>query len=98
VLRERGIDIAGWQSKHFGKFARRRFDFVITLCDRVREVCPEFPGGPQAVHWSTPDPGLAGDNDEATYATFQRTAADLENRIRFLLSVIDSPRRSPAHA
>ncbi len=98
VLCERGIDISEWQSKHLGKFARRRFDFVITLCDRVREICPEFPGGPETVHWSTADPGLEGDNDDATYAAFERTADDLEQRIRFLLSVIDTPQRSYAHA
>ena len=33
-----------------------RFDVVITLCDRVREVCPDFPSPPELVHWSMPDP------------------------------------------
>src|SRR5918995_5612533 len=46
VMRERGIDIAGRCSKHLSEFAGERFDYVISLCDRVREVCPEFPGGP----------------------------------------------------
>ena len=44
VMRARGVDIAGRRSKHLREFADRRFDYVISLCDRVREVCPEFPG------------------------------------------------------
>ena len=100
VMRERGSDISARRSKHLDEFTRRRFDFVITLCDRVREACPEFPGMPEAIHWSIPDPGLEGDSDEASYPAFERTARELETRIRFLLSVIhDIPRRSSqAHA
>src|SRR5215218_10178306 len=39
VMRERGIDLAGRRSKHLSEFTGRRFDYVISLCDRVREVC-----------------------------------------------------------
>ena len=56
VMRDRGIDISRRRSKHSSEFADRRFDYVITLCDRVREVCPEFPGVPEPIHWSVPDP------------------------------------------
>ncbi|MBI5283577.1 MAG: ArsR family transcriptional regulator [Chloroflexi bacterium] len=88
VMRERGIDISSKGSKPLSKFARRRFDYVVTLCDRVREVCPEFPGGPERIHWSVADPALEGDTDEERYLAFQRTAAEIENRVRFLLYVI----------
>jgi ArsR family transcriptional regulator, arsenate/arsenite/antimonite-responsive transcriptional repressor / arsenate reductase (thioredoxin) len=88
VLAERGIDIRDRSSKHLDRFVRRRFDHVITLCDRVREVCPDFPGAPDAVHWSIPDPGLEGDSDAATYPAFVRTADELETRIGFLLPAI----------
>ena len=44
---EHGIDLAGHRSKHLSVFAEQRFDRVISLCDRVREVCPEFPGRPR---------------------------------------------------
>jgi hypothetical protein len=54
----------------------------------VREVCPEFPGGPERVHWSIADPGLEGDTDEESYPAFRRTAAEIENRIQFMLHVI----------
>jgi ArsR family transcriptional regulator, arsenate/arsenite/antimonite-responsive transcriptional repressor / arsenate reductase (thioredoxin) len=95
-MRERGIDISAKRSKHFKEFTRRRFDLVITLCDRVREVCPEFPGPPEAIHWSIPDPGLEGETDRESYPSFKRTAGELETRIRVLLSVIDhTPRRRP---
>ena len=43
VMAERGIDIARRPTKSLRLFSRTRFDRVITLCDKVREVCPEFP-------------------------------------------------------
>jgi ArsR family transcriptional regulator, arsenate/arsenite/antimonite-responsive transcriptional repressor / arsenate reductase (thioredoxin) len=91
VMQERGIDLAGQRSKHLGVFADTRFHWVITLCDRVREVCPEFPGGPEAIHWSIPDPAATDEDDEATYPAFQQTAAELETRIGFLLAVLSNP-------
>ena len=91
AMRERGIDLAGQQSKHLGVFAETPFDWVITLCDRVREVCPEFPGRPEAIHWSIPDPAANRADDEAIYPAFQRTAAELDTRIGFLLAVLGNP-------
>lgn len=35
VMAEHGIDIAGRPTKHLDRFARTRFDRVITLCDKV---------------------------------------------------------------
>jgi ArsR family transcriptional regulator, arsenate/arsenite/antimonite-responsive transcriptional repressor / arsenate reductase (thioredoxin) len=85
VMESRGIDIAGRSSKHLDEFTGRRFDHVITLCDRVREVCPEFPGTPDRVHWSVPDPARADDGD----AAFERTADELATRIGFLIEAIE---------
>lgn len=90
VLAERGIDIRDRRAKHLGEFARRRFDYVVSLCDRVREVCPEFPGGPEAVHWSIPDPSTAGATDAESYPAFVGTAREIEWRVEFLLARIDS--------
>jgi protein-tyrosine-phosphatase len=89
VMAERGIDIADRRSKHLDKFVGRRFDYVVSLCDRVREVCPEFPHHPDLIHWSIPDPAREGDSDEQTYPGFERTAAELATRIAFLLELID---------
>jgi ArsR family transcriptional regulator, arsenate/arsenite/antimonite-responsive transcriptional repressor / arsenate reductase (thioredoxin) len=88
VMRERGIDIAGRRTKQLGKFTGRRFHYVISLCDRVREICPEFPGAPQAIHWSIPDPAREPGTDDETLRAFEHTAAELETRIGFLLEAI----------
>jgi protein-tyrosine-phosphatase len=44
VMREWGVDIGDRRAKHMYEFLGKRFDYVITLRDRVRELCPEFPG------------------------------------------------------
>jgi protein-tyrosine-phosphatase/DNA-binding transcriptional ArsR family regulator len=88
VMRERGIDISGRRSKHLSEFAGRRVDYVISLCDRVRELCPDFPGAPEAIHWSIPDPARDPGSDDETLSAFERTAAELETRIGFLIGAI----------
>lgn len=88
------LDLAGHRSKHLNVFAGKRFDWVISLCDRVREVCPKFPGQPETVHWSIANP-VTGEPDDVTYPLFERTAAELKTRIGFLLAVLcDSHRET----
>jgi protein-tyrosine-phosphatase/DNA-binding transcriptional ArsR family regulator len=87
VMRSYGIDLTGRRSKHLNEFTRRRFDHVITLCDKIREICPEFPGGPEAIHWSIPDPAAEGAS-RASYPAFRAVAADLHTRIAFLARAI----------
>src|SRR5205807_8248839 len=65
VMAEHGVDIGGRPTKSLTRFTRNRFDRVITLCDKVREICPDFPGAPIAAHWSIADPAAAGDSDSA---------------------------------
>jgi protein-tyrosine-phosphatase/DNA-binding transcriptional ArsR family regulator len=89
VMRARGVDLGGRRSKHLSTFAGERFDYVISLCDRVREVCPEFPGGPELIHWSIPDPAREPGDDEDTLPAFERMADELATRIAFLLERIE---------
>jgi protein-tyrosine-phosphatase/DNA-binding transcriptional ArsR family regulator len=91
VMAERGIDIAGRPSTSLRRFARSRFGHVITLCDKVREVCPELPGNPVTAHWSMPDPAAEGDADES-YPAFVRTADELEDRIELLIAQLATER------
>jgi protein-tyrosine-phosphatase len=92
VMASRGIDIADRPTKPLTKFVRNRFDRVVTLCDKVREVCPEFPGAPVASHWSIPDPAASGD--------FEGVADEIEARVALLLADLagDQRERSVARA
>ncbi len=87
MAEEYGLDLTGQTSKPLDVFTDQPFDWVISLCDRVREVCPEFPGRPEVIHWSLANPAT-GEPDHVTYLLFQRTAADLATRIAFLLVTI----------
>ena len=99
VMKRRGIDISGNRTKHLDVFAAKRFDVVVTLCDRIREVCPDFPSCPDLVHWSIADPALEGQNNRATLPAFERLATDLEWRVGFLLRQIEDTRnRRPTNA
>jgi protein-tyrosine-phosphatase len=89
VMRERGMDIGDRRAKHLSEFAEQRFDHVVSLCDRVREVCPDFLGHPAVAHWSIPDPAGEAVADEQSYAAFVRTADELNTRIQFLLYAIE---------
>lgn len=77
VMAARGIDIGAARPKHLDEFTGDRFDRVITLCDRVKEVCPAFPGHARPTHWSLAEPVSLPD--------FERTADELAERIDFLL-------------
>jgi ArsR family transcriptional regulator, arsenate/arsenite/antimonite-responsive transcriptional repressor / arsenate reductase (thioredoxin) len=80
VMGARGLDLGGARSKHLDEFDGQSFDRVVTLCDRVREVCPDYPG---AVHWSIPDPARDP-------SLFEPVADELDERIGFLLHTVRS--------
>lgn len=88
-----GIDISDHRTKHLDAFLDHRFDRVVTLCDKVREVCPEYPGGVEPVHWSVTDPGHGEPDDERSFPAFRRTAARLDTRVRFLLAALTTDRQ-----
>jgi protein-tyrosine-phosphatase len=90
-----GLELAAHEPQSFDKFSGRRFDWVISLCDRVREVCPEFHGGPHVVHWSIANPAT-GEPDDVTYPLFQQAAAELATRIDFLLAALADRPPAPA--
>jgi len=83
VLRDEfGVDLAGQRPRHLDTVADRRFDHVITLCDKAREACPEFPHHPRRRHWSIPDPAAAREPGDRA---FRLTAAEIDTRVRHLL-------------
>jgi protein-tyrosine-phosphatase len=89
ALADLGIDTGQQQAKHLDAFRGQAFDYIVTVCDRVREVCPVFPDDPERIHWSVPDPTAVEDDAEIEYRVFTRTAQELVTRIRYLLTLIN---------
>lgn len=86
---EYDIDLSGARPQPLAAVARRRFDCVITLCDKVREYAHNH-DLTTTMHWSLPDPSAAG----AGYPEFRRVANELSSRVDFFLPVLSAgPRR-----
>jgi protein-tyrosine-phosphatase/DNA-binding transcriptional ArsR family regulator len=82
---ELGIDLGDQRPRHLDSMTRRRFDYVITLCDKVREVHPRFDSRPRLLHWSLPDPLDDADGRSDLGEAVSRTITDLDTRIQHLL-------------
>jgi len=87
---EFGIDVSGQQPRHLDTVAGRRFDQVITLCDKAREARLDFSHHPRRSHWSIPDPARASDAGQAGYSVFRHLAADIDLRVRHQVSALTS--------
>ena len=92
TMEARKIELSGQRSKHLDEFLSQQFDYVITVCDNARETCPIFPGAPERIHWSIPDPSSVEGDEAQRGAAFERAADDLLTRIRYLLSLLQRRR------
>jgi len=86
-----GIDIRGQQSKHLHEFDGQAFDYVITVCDRAREICPVFPGDGAQMHWGYVDPTKIDDTSER-HRAFDQIARQLSTRIEYFLASLPERR------
>jgi protein-tyrosine-phosphatase len=90
-----GIDISQQSSKPVEAFQDQSFQYIVTVCDHMREVCPSFVGDPDLIHWSLPDPVEAEGTEEERYRAFEQTAQTLLTRTRALFAVMTHARKAP---
>jgi arsenate reductase (thioredoxin) len=81
VLAEAGIDSSWARSKSVTEYLGQRFDYVVTVCDEARQVCPVFPGVHESLHWGYEDPAEAEGTEEERLAVFRRFFVQLGERI-----------------
>lgn len=93
VMEHLDIDMSRAHPKHFDEFRGQHFDTIVTVCDRVREVCPVFPDDPERIHWSFPDPALVDGPEEARHHAFELTSLQLTTRIRLLITLLEREHR-----
>jgi arsenate reductase len=93
VLEEKfGIDTSTLHPKSMRGMIDEQFDLVITVCDRIAERCPVFPGDPERIHWSFEDPLLQPDAESQRRAC-EHVANALTGRLRIWMSLPDVRRR-----
>jgi arsenate reductase len=93
VLEEAGIDTSFARSKSVEGYLGQSFDYVITVCDQARQVCPVFPGAHESLHWGFEDPAEATGTEEERLAVFRRVFVEIGERVsRFAMLT----RRQPA--
>ena len=91
VMDEAGMDISSYRSKHLDELRGIDFNYVITVCDHARQVCPVFPAQTNSIHHRFDDPSelarKAGTEQEAI-AHYRRVRDEIkafvENLPKFL--------------
>ena len=56
VMAEAGVDISRHESQLVTDLPTAEFDYVVTVCGRAHESCPQFPGKAKVLHVGFDDP------------------------------------------
>ena len=87
VLADSGIDASWARSKSVDEYRGQTFDYVITVCDQARQVCPVFPGVHESLHWGYEDPAEAEGTEEERLEVFRRVFIGLGQRIAMFIPI-----------
>jgi arsenate reductase (thioredoxin) len=73
VMKEIGIDISANRPKSVDLYLQDSFDYVITVCDNAKEMCPFFSGKVgQRLHIGFEDPAAARGNEEEILLVYRQ--------------------------
>jgi arsenate reductase (thioredoxin) len=87
TLATAGIDASWARSKSVTEYLGQRFDYVVTVCDQARQVCPVFPGVHESLHWGYEDPAEATGTKEERLAVFRRVFTQIGERINQFIPI-----------
>lgn len=74
-----GIDISQHTSNDLSEYKDIPFDYVITVCDEVKESCPVFPGEGKKIHKGFTDPAKAKGTHEQINSEFDRIRGEIKS-------------------
>jgi arsenate reductase (thioredoxin) len=87
TLDEAGIAHPWARSKSVTEYLGQPFDYVVTVCDQARQVCPVFPGSHESLHWGYEDPAEATGTDEERLAVYRHVFTQMGVRIREFIPI-----------
>jgi arsenate reductase len=85
VMKEIGIDISLQYPKNVNEFVNESFDYVITVCDNAREICPVFTGNVKhRLHIGFEDPASAKGTDEEIMIVYRKVRDQIAGEFKKL--------------
>ncbi len=86
VMKEIGLDISSQYPKNADEFTKIDFDYVITVCDNAKEVCPVFTGNvKKKLHIGFEDPANANGTDEEIRNVYRKVRDEIKEAFSELL-------------
>ena len=79
AMKENGIDISAQIPRKINEFLKQSFDYVITVCDNAKEVCPVFTGNVKnRLHIGFDDPADAVGTSEEILKVYRRVRDEID--------------------
>jgi arsenate reductase len=72
VMQEVGVDLSDQGSLRAGEISEIPVDYLVTVCDRAKKVCPLFASCGMSFHKGFPEPGASPQDREARLAEYRR--------------------------
>lgn len=77
VMQEIGVDLSGRRSSKAAELSDVHVDFLVTLCDRAKKVCPLFANCGISFHKGFPEPLSLPQDREARLAAYRKLRDDI---------------------
>jgi len=90
VMAEAGIDISSHKSKSVNEFLEQEFDYVITVCNHAKQVCPIFSGQYEKIHWDIEDPANAKGSEQEKLAFFRKIRDEIKEKCLEFLNKLNN--------
>ena len=82
VMKEIGIDISAQYPKNVSEFTGKDFDYVLTVCDNAKEICPVFTGNVKhRMHIGFDDPACARGSEEEVSDVYRRVRDEIKEAL-----------------
>ena len=85
AMKEKNIDISRQTSNHVDEFLNYKHDYVITVCDNAKKLCPAGLDANNFLHWSIPDPYVDGKDNDLHLPRYRKARDLIESHIETLL-------------